>query len=94
LASDRDYLVSLVERVTGLPSQEAQARVNSVTASAKQNIHRARNSGVILAFMVAAAALIGAVAAWFAAGVAGRRRDGIPDVWGETRFRAPSIRFE
>jgi hypothetical protein len=30
---------------------------------------------VILAFMAGAAALLGAVAAWFAAGVGGRHRD-------------------
>jgi hypothetical protein len=93
LADDRAYLVTLVEKVTGLTSAEAQTRVGTVVASAKQNIDRARNSGVILAFMVAAAALIGAIASWFAAGAGGRQRDGIDNVWPEVEWRAPSVRF-
>jgi hypothetical protein len=92
LAEDRNYLVSLVERTTGLPSAEATARVNTVVDDAKQNINRARNSGVITAFMVATAALLGALAAWMAAGVGGRIRDGIED-GRTTHWRAPSIRF-
>jgi hypothetical protein len=81
LAEDRTYLVRLVERTTGLAAADAQTRVNQVAASAKQNIDRARNSGTILAFMVAAAALLGAVAAWFASVAGGRERDGIEPVW-------------
>jgi hypothetical protein len=81
LAEDRTYLVRLVERTTGLPAAEAETRVNQVAASAKQNIDRARNSGTILAFMIAAAALLGAVAAWFASVAGGRERDGIEPVW-------------
>jgi hypothetical protein len=91
LTEDRTYLVGLVEKVTGLPAAEAQTRVNNVIGSAKQNIDRARNSAVIMAFMIAAAALLGAVAAWFAAAAAGRQREGIEGVWPE--WRAPSIRF-
>lgn len=93
LAEDRTYLVGLVERVTGLPAAEAQARVNAIADSAKQDINRARNSGVILAFMLAAAALLGALAAWIAAGFAGRQRDGSEAPWREVGWRAPSIRF-
>ena len=78
---DRAYLVRLVESVTGAPAAEAQARVNDVSARAKQNIDRARNSAVILAFMTAASALAGAVAAWFAGMAGGRERDGVVDVW-------------
>jgi hypothetical protein len=83
LPEDRAYLVRLVERTTGLSPQDAEARVNQVTASAKQNINRARNSGVIIAFMTAAAALLGAVAAWFSALCGGRLRDGVEPVWGD-----------
>jgi len=86
LADDRTYLVRLVEGVTGLAPNDAQARVNDVSARAKQNIDRARNSGVIVAFMSAAAALIGAIAAWFASMAGGRQRDGIVPVWETTRF--------
>jgi hypothetical protein len=81
LPDDRAYLVRLVERTTGLAPAEADARVNQVAASAKQNISRARNSGVIIAFMTAAAALIGAIAAWFASVGGGRQRDGVDPVW-------------
>jgi hypothetical protein len=81
-----------VEKVTGLPAAEAQTRVNNVVKSAKQNIDRARNSAVILAFMIAAATLLGALAAWFAAGVGGRQRDGVEDVWPEAAWRTPSVR--
>jgi hypothetical protein len=81
LPEDRTYLVRLVERTTGLSVADADARVNQVAATAKQNINRARNSGVILAFMAAAAALIGAIAAWFASIAGGRERDGIEPVW-------------
>lgn len=93
LPDDRSYLVALVERVTGLPPSEAQARVNAVAENAKQDINRARNSGVIIAFMLAAAALLGALAAWVAAGFAGRQRDGLEAPWREVEWRAPSIRF-
>jgi hypothetical protein len=93
LPDDRSYLVALVERVTGLPASEAQARVNTVADSAKQDINRARNSGVILAFMLAAAALLGALAAWVAAGFGGHQRDGLEAGWREVEWRRPSIRF-
>ena len=93
LADDRAYLVTLVEKVTGLAPAEAQARVAAVADSAKQNINRARNSGVIMAFMIAAAALIGALASWFGAGAGGRQRDGFDTIWPEAGWRAPSIRF-
>jgi hypothetical protein len=86
LPDDRTYLVRLVEGVTGLAPADAQARVNDVSARAKQNIDRARNSGVIVAFMTAAAALLGAIAAWFASMAGGRQRDGIVPVWETTRF--------
>jgi hypothetical protein len=92
-SDDRTYLVRLVERVTGLPAAEAQTRVDNVVQSAKQNIDRARNSAVIMAFMVAAATLIGALASWFAAGIGGRQRDGIESGWPEMQWRTHPIRF-
>ncbi len=78
---DRAYLVRLVQTVAGLSPADAEARVKDVSARAKQNIDRARNSSVIIAFMTAAAALLGAVAAWFASAAAGREREGIADIW-------------
>ena len=44
-------------------------------ASARLNIRRARRATVILAFMAGAAAMLGAAAAWFAAGVGGQHRE-------------------
>ena len=74
-AEDRAHLVRLVAIRTGLAQPDAERRVNTVIASAKENISRARKSTVILAFMAGAAALLGAAAAWFAAGVGGRHKD-------------------
>lgn len=73
---DRTYLVRLVGQVTGLPQAEAQTRVDTVIASAHDNIKRARRSAVVLAFMAAAASMVGAAAAWLAACAGGRHRDG------------------
>jgi hypothetical protein len=74
-AEDRAYLVRLVAARTGLAANEAERRVDTAVTSAKDNLSRARKSGVILAFMAGAAALIGAAAAWFAAVVGGQHRD-------------------
>ena len=74
-AEDRVYLIRLVTARTGLAAADAERRVDAALASAKNNIARARRSTVILAFMAGAAALLGAAAAWFAAGVGGKHRD-------------------
>jgi hypothetical protein len=75
-SEDRSYLVRLVAARTGLSPADAEKRVDEVAARAKENIQRARRSAVILAFSVGVAALLGAAAAWFAAGAGGRIRDG------------------
>jgi hypothetical protein len=75
LAEDRTYLIRLVAALTGLAPPDAERRVDTVIAQARDNISRARRAAVILAFMAGAAALLGAAAAWFAAGVGGRHRD-------------------
>jgi hypothetical protein len=72
---DRNYLVRLVATVTGLAPPDAERRVDQVTAQAKDNISRARRTGVILGFMVGAAALLGAAVAWYVASETGRYRD-------------------
>lgn len=74
-ADDRAYLVRLVGARTGLAPNESERRVDPAIANARDNLSRARKSGVILAFMAGAAALIGAVAAWLAAVVGGQHRD-------------------
>jgi hypothetical protein len=77
LPDDRAYLVRLVSATTGLGPAEAQARVNDVISRANQDIDRARHVGIIMAFMIGAAALLGALMAWFASTAAGRHRDGV-----------------
>ena len=74
-AEDRSYLVRLVATVTGLAPPDAERRVDQVIAQAKDNISRARRTGIILGFMVGAAALLGAAAAWYVASATGRYRD-------------------
>src|SRR5205814_1735887 len=63
LAEDRTYLVRLVSANAGLSAADADRRVTEVSGSAKQNIDRARHAAAILAFIVAAVALLGAAAA-------------------------------
>jgi hypothetical protein len=73
---DRAYLVRLVSATTGAAAPDAERRVNEAVTNAHDNIARARRSGVVLAFMLAAAALLGAAVAWYAALEGGRHRDG------------------
>lgn len=82
---DRAYLIRLTASHTGLAPPEAERRVDAIIAQAHDNIRKARRAGVILAFMAGAAALVGAVAAWFAACTGGEHRDGrsVPSpIWG------------
>jgi hypothetical protein len=74
-AEDRAYLVRLVSARTGVAAPDAERRVDATIASAKDNIARARKSTTILAFLIGAAALLGSVAAWFAAAAGGQHRD-------------------
>jgi hypothetical protein len=76
-SEDRNYLKRLVAARTGLAEPEAERRVNTALANAKDNLGRARRSAIILAFMAGAAALLGAVAAWLAAAYGGHHRDDI-----------------
>jgi predicted transcriptional regulator len=75
-ADDRTYLVRLVMATTGLAQPDAERRVDDVAVRARDDLNRARRSAVVLGFMVGAAALVGAIAAWYAACAAGRHRDG------------------
>jgi hypothetical protein len=79
---ERAHLVKLVSARTGLPVAEAEGRVDSALATAKQNIARARRVGVLLAFMTGAAAVLGAAMAWFAAEAGGTHRgQTTPTLW-------------
>ena len=91
-ADDRTSLVRLVASTTGIPPADAERRVTDVSAQAKADINHARRSGVILGFMIGAAALVGAAIAWATACVAGRHRDGREAVpswmdWGRVHAR-------
>jgi hypothetical protein len=77
-ADDRAYLIQQVAGSTGLAPAEAERRVDTVIANARTAIARSRRSTIILAFSVATAILLGAIAAWAAACAGGRHRDGAP----------------
>lgn len=90
-ADDRTYLVRLVAATTSLSPADADRRVTEMSANAKADIDRARHSAVLLGFMTGAAALLGAVVAWFAACAGGRHRDGreaVPSYldWGRSTY--------
>lgn len=79
---DRTYLVALVATNTGLSESEAQARVDEVLAdreaqrqSAEEAAETARKTGVLGAFLAAAALLVSAVGAFWAAQKGGQHRD-------------------
>jgi hypothetical protein len=90
-SEDRQYLVRLVAAQTNLAGPEAERRVDTVITRVRENISRARSSTTILAFMAGAAVLLGAVAAWFAAGIgAHHSRDPLQmAIWGERRTVRP-----
>lgn len=77
-ADDRAYLVQQVTAVTGLAAADAERRVDGSITASQTAINRARRNSVIVAFSVAAAALVGAAVAWAAAVAGGRHRDGEP----------------
>lgn len=77
-SEDRAYLAQMVAATTGLSGPDAEKRADIAIANAHTAIARSRRSKVILAFSIAVALLIGAVAAWAAAAAGGRHRDGSP----------------
>jgi hypothetical protein len=78
VADDRAYLVQMVAATTGLAATEAERRVDNAIANSRAALNRSRRSTIILAFSLATALLLGAVAAWAAAVAGGRHRDGAP----------------
>ena len=77
-ADDRTYLTQQVGALTGLSPADSERRVDNALANAKTAIARTRRSSIIVAFSIATAVLLGAVAAWAAACAGGRHRDGAP----------------
>ena len=88
-SEDRTHLVRLVTTRTGVSAEDAEARVDQIVASAQQNISRARRAGVILAFMIGTAAVLGAAVAWFTAEFGGTHRgETTPGLWWPASRRA------
>ena len=77
-ADDRAYLVQQVGALTGMSPADSERRVDNALTNAKTAIARTRRSSIIVAFSIATAVLLGAVAAWAAACAGGRHRDGAP----------------
>ncbi|WGD54119.1 hypothetical protein QA641_09560 [Bradyrhizobium sp. CB1650] len=75
---DRTYLIQQVAATTGLSPQDSERRVDAIIADSKTAIARTRRSSIIVGFSIAAATLLGAVAAWAAACAGGSHRDGGP----------------
>jgi hypothetical protein len=72
---DRNYLTDLVVAETRVPPEEAMSRVDVAASHARDALVRARTAAVLEAFMTAAALLLGAACAWFAACAGGRDRE-------------------
>ena len=75
---DRASLIQMVNAATGFTGPDAERRVDRAISNAKQAITRVRASTIIVAFSVATALLLGAVASWAGAEAGGRHRDGMP----------------
>lgn len=80
--NDRAYLVQLVAINTGLPQDQAQARVDEVLtametakAQAADAAEKARKTAVLAAFLTAASLLASAAGAFWAAQMGGNHRD-------------------
>lgn len=74
-AEDRDYLTALVATRAHVPPAEADARVSKAIPRAHDALKRARQAGVMIAFLTVVALLLGAAVSWFAAQEGGRERE-------------------
>lgn len=72
---DHDYLVHLVVARTGLTQEEAQKRVDQISAQVKDAADKARKSAAAFALFGAFSMLIGAFIAAAAAAIGGQQRD-------------------
>jgi hypothetical protein len=80
--ADTAYLGQLVAQTTGMPAEQANARVGEVMtaidnakAEAERVAENARRTGVLAAFLTAASLLVSAAAAFWAAQKGGNHRD-------------------
>lgn len=81
-ADDKEYLVTLVQRVSGATAEEAETRVNTAIEKAEELATKAtalaesaRKSGILITFLLAAVLVVSAAASWWAATIGGRHRD-------------------
>jgi hypothetical protein len=72
---DRSYLSMLVSTRANVSPDEADARVSKAIGRAHDALKRARQSGVLIAFLSAVALLLGAAVSWYAAREGGRERE-------------------
>jgi len=79
---DQQYLADVVSTRSGVPMEEANARVSQTFAhavelvsKARAEAERARKIGVLASFLAAASLVIAAGGAWWAATLGGRHRD-------------------
>jgi hypothetical protein len=75
-AADRTYAAQVIAARTGIPQQEAEARITQTIAQAKEAAETARKAAMKLALWLAATLLAGAFAASLAATEGGGLRDG------------------
>ena len=80
--ADRTYLAGVVAANTGIPPEEAQARVDQAIVSVEEARQTAieaariaRNTAIIGAFLIAASLLVSAIGAFWAAQQGGNHRD-------------------
>jgi hypothetical protein len=88
-ANDRQYLARVVAARTGLSQEEAERRVSEVVTQAKQAADTARKAAIKAALWLAAAMLVGAVAAMLGAVEGGVLRD---SKWYEPGWRQSMTR--
>jgi hypothetical protein len=74
-SEDKAHVARLISRRTGMSETEAQARIDTVLAKAKETADAARKIALIVGFLTAAALLVGAAAGAWAATLGGRHRD-------------------
>lgn len=77
-AADRGYLAQLVAARSGLSQEQAQQRVDTVMAQAREAADAARKASAMASIYIALSMLIGAFIAGVAAAMGGRVRDTAP----------------
>jgi hypothetical protein len=81
-AADREYLVTLAARRAGITPEEAERRIDEVSAQAarikqqaREAADEARRMAMLAAFFAAASLMISAAAAYFGGTLGGGHRD-------------------